>query len=51
MISHDIGTGSSDIPIELVLEVIKQSKEVQNVLIEQNNFQGTYGSLGRSLPL
>ena len=28
--------GSSDIPIELVLEVIKQSKEVQNVLIEQN---------------
>ena len=25
--------GSSDIPIELVLEVIKQSKEVQNVLI------------------
>ena len=30
------GTNSSDIPIELVLEVIKQSKEVQNVLIEQN---------------
>jgi len=31
------GNGSSsDIPIELVLEVIKQSKEVQNVLIEQN---------------
>jgi hypothetical protein len=28
--------GSSDIPIELILEVIKQSKEVQNVLIEQN---------------
>ena len=28
--------GSTDIPIELVLEVIKQSKEVQNVLIEQN---------------
>ena len=27
---------SSDIPIELILEVIKQSKEVQNVLIEQN---------------
>ena len=31
------GNGSSsDIPIELILEVIKQSKEVQNVLIEQN---------------
>jgi hypothetical protein len=29
-------SSSSDIPIELVLEVIKQSKEVQNVLIEQN---------------
>jgi hypothetical protein len=28
--------GSSDISIELILEVIKQSKEVQNVLIEQN---------------
>jgi hypothetical protein len=28
--------GSSDIPVELILEVIKQSKEVQNVLIEQN---------------
>jgi len=28
--------GASDIPIELILEVIKQSKEVQNVLIEQN---------------
>ena len=28
--------GSSDIPIELILEVIKQSKDVQNVLIEQN---------------
>ena len=28
--------GPSDIPIELILEVIKQSKEVQNVLIEQN---------------
>ena len=28
--------GSSDIPMELILEVIKQSKEVQNVLIEQN---------------
>ena len=26
--------GSSDIPIELILEVIKQSKEVQNVLKE-----------------
>ena len=36
LISSDIGTGSSDIPIQLVLEVIKQSKEVQNVLIEQN---------------
>ena len=38
--SHIQGTkltvGSSDIPIELILEVIKQSKEVQNVLIEQN---------------
>ena len=38
--SHIQGTkltvGSSDIPIELVLEVIKQSKEVQSVLIEQN---------------
>jgi len=31
------GNGSSsNIPIELILEVIKQSKEVQNVLIEQN---------------
>ena len=29
-------SSSSDIPIELVLEVIKQSKEVQSVLIEQN---------------
>jgi len=29
-------TSYSDIPIELILEVIKQSKEVQNVLIEQN---------------
>ena len=28
--------GSSDISIGLILEVIKQSKEVQNVLIEQN---------------
>ena len=27
---------SNEIPIELVMEVIKQSKEVQNVLIEQN---------------
>jgi hypothetical protein len=27
---------SSEIPMELILEVIKQSKEVQNVLIEQN---------------
>ena len=37
---HDGGNNfiqnKSDIPIELVLEVIKQSKEVQNVLIEQN---------------
>ena len=31
-----VNGGPSDIPIELVLEVIKQSKEVQNVLIEQN---------------
>uniref|UniRef100_A0A6C0HAP1 C2H2-type domain-containing protein n=1 Tax=viral metagenome TaxID=1070528 RepID=A0A6C0HAP1_9ZZZZ len=31
-----LNVGSSDILIELVLEVIKQSKEVQNVLIEQN---------------
>ena len=31
-----VNGGSSDIPIELILEVIKQSKEVQNVLIEQN---------------
>jgi hypothetical protein len=31
-----LNMGSTDIPIELVLEVIKQSKEVQNVLIEQN---------------
>jgi hypothetical protein len=28
--------GSNEIPMELILEVIKQSKEVQNVLIEQN---------------
>jgi len=28
--------GSNDIPFEMVMEVIKQSKEVQNVLIEQN---------------
>jgi hypothetical protein len=34
--SAKLTVGSSDIPIELVLEVIKQSKEVQNVLIEQN---------------
>ena len=27
---------SNEIPMELILEVIKQSKEVQNVLIEQN---------------
>jgi hypothetical protein len=27
---------STEIPMELILEVIKQSKEVQNVLIEQN---------------
>ena len=32
-----IGTKvSNEIPMELILEVIKQSKEVQNVLIEQN---------------
>ena len=37
LLSFTKGTcGSSDIPIELILEVIKQSKEVQNVLIEQN---------------
>jgi len=37
LLSFTKGTcGSSDIPVELILEVIKQSKEVQNVLIEQN---------------
>jgi hypothetical protein len=36
LIGSNVSNSSNDIPFELILEVIKQSKEVQNVLIEQN---------------
>jgi len=36
LIGTKVSNSSNDIPFELILEVIKQSKEVQNVLIEQN---------------
>ena len=35
-VMYEFSKTTNDIPFEMVLEVIKQSKEVQNVLIEQN---------------